>query len=229
MTGMPDPRALQGVRRASRPTLRWLPSVTLPTDELTRRFYRPAHLTPLCAQCENYGNNYACPPTGQDMAALLSTYARVRLYAARLPLPPTMARADTGAYFARGMVLFNRQLMASEAAEPGSLAVAPGQCVRCKRCARRDAKPCRHPESLRYSLDAFLLEIAQMSAELFGMEIQWYNDQPPPYLTMMGGLLLPTGSVGCGADGSEGTEIASPEQPSVPRPGKDAEIGREDR
>ena len=180
-----------GARSPDYPGLQWLSPVTLSTAELVQRYCRPEHLAPLCAQCENYGNNYACPPTGHDMAALLGTYAQMRLYAARLPLPPALARADTGAYFARGMVVFNRRLLAEEAALPGSFAVAPGQCVCCERCARSDHLPCRHPESLRYSLDAFLLEIAQMSAELFDTEIRWYNDQPPPYLTMMGGLLLP--------------------------------------
>jgi len=81
--------------------------------------------------------------------------------------------------------------MEREAEQPGSIAIAPGQCVACARCARQDGLPCVRPDKLRFSLDAFLLEAAQMSQELFGTKIQWYNDQPPPYLTMVGGLLLP--------------------------------------
>jgi predicted metal-binding protein len=175
----------------------WLTPVSLPTEELIGRYYRPEHLAPFCAQCENFGQNYACPPTGTDMLALLRSYDRVRLYAARLMMPPTLARAEACAFFERGMVAFNREVLSCEAQEQGSLAVFPGKCVSCARCARRDGLPCRDPGRMRFSLDAFLLEIAQMSAELFHIEIHWYNDKAPPYLTMMGGLLLPQATVGC--------------------------------
>ena len=174
----------------------WLNPVAMPVEELIDRYYRPEHLAPMCRQCGNFGNNYACPPTGEDMLALMRSFDRVRLYAARLPMPPTLARSEASAFFERGMVAFNRRVLNFEAELPGSLAISPGQCVRCERCARRDGLPCRYPEALRYSLDAFLLEIAQMSRELFGVEVQWFNDQAPPYLTMMGGLMLPSG---CGA------------------------------
>lgn len=171
------------------PTLDWLAPVTLPVETLLTRYYRPEALAPLCRLCENYGANYACPPTQQDMTALLRRYACIRLYAARLALPPALPKEAVGAYFARQMRPFNRRLLACEAAEPGSLAVAPGHCTRCAQCARREGLPCRHPAQLRFSLDAFLLQIADLSAELFATEIQWYNDRPPPYLTMVGGLL----------------------------------------
>ena len=209
--------------------LRWLAPVSLSTQALLRRYYRPQHLAPLCLQCENHGMNYACPPTGRDMAALLASYAQIRLYAARLPLPPALARADTGAYFAQGMVAFNRRLLAEEAASPGSLAIAPGQCVCCERCARGDHLPCRHPDSLRYSLDAFLLEIAQMSAELFDTEIRWYNDQPPEFLTMMGGLLLPVAAAQPHAQGENGTGTTHQRGLGALDTLRRFEIGREDR
>ena len=170
--------------------LKWMDPVVLSTEELIDRYYRPEHLAPYCSQCENYGRNHACPPTGIDMLALLRSFDRVRLYAARLMMPPTLARSEVSAFFARGMVDFNREVMDREMEQPGSLAIAPGHCVVCERCARHDGLPCLHPEERRYALDAFLLETAQMSQELFGVEIQWYNDQAPPYLTMVGGLLL---------------------------------------
>jgi len=171
--------------------LSWMEPVDISIEALIDRYYRPEHLAPYCAQCGNYGRNHACPPTGIDMLSLLRAYGRMRLYAARLVMPQTLARSEVSAFFARGMADFNRELMEREAEHSGSLAIAPGQCTACPQCARVDGLICRQPEKLRYALDAFLLETAQISRELFGNEIQWYNDAAPEYLTMVGGLLLP--------------------------------------
>ena len=114
---------------------------------------------------------------------------RQHLLAARLQLPPMLPKEMLASLYVNAMAVFNRRLLAYEAAEAGSLAIAPGHCTLCVRCARADGKPCPRPEQIRLSLDAFSLEIARMASELFHFEIQWFNDRPPAYLTLIGGLL----------------------------------------
>lgn len=170
-------------------TLIWEEPLTLPADTLRAVYYHPETLKPLCTVCENYGCNYACPPLSLDVEALLRQYAQAHLLAARLRLPPTLPKELLASLYVNAMAVFNRRLLACEAAEAGSLAIAPGHCTLCPRCARADGKPCPSPERVRLSLDAFSLEIARLASELFHFEIQWFNDRPPAYLTLIGGLL----------------------------------------
>lgn len=106
--------------------LKWMGPVVLSTKALIDRYYRPEHLAPYCEQCENYGRNHACPPTGIDMLALLRSYDRVRLYAARLMMPPTLARSEVSAFFARGMVDFSRNLWNARRSSRGASPSRPG-------------------------------------------------------------------------------------------------------
>lgn len=167
----------------------WEEPLTLPAETLRATYYHPETLKPLCTVCENYGRNYACPPLTLDVEAFLKQYPQVHLLAARLQLPRTLPKEMLASLYVNAMAVFNRRLLCYEAAEAGSLAIAPGHCTLCPRCARADGKPCPKPEQVRLSLDAFSLEIARMASELFHFEIQWFNDQPPAYLTLIGGLL----------------------------------------
>ena len=56
-------------------------------------------------------------------------------------------------------------------------------------CARIDGKPCRHPDKVRPSLEAFGFDISKTAKDLLGLEIKWSKgDLIPEYLTLVGGI-----------------------------------------
>lgn len=167
----------------------WVGEAELPIDNLIKRYYRPESLLPLCKACENYGKNYACPPADADPLNLLCRFAHIRLFAAKLLLTEHVAKSEVESIYVDAMSYFNDVLYRKEAEKSKSMAVMPGSCRLCRECARIEGEPCRHPAKLRMSLDAFSLEIAQMAKELFHIELQWYMNKQPEYLTMIGGIL----------------------------------------
>lgn len=57
------------------------------------------------------------------------------------------------------------------------------------RLIRPEAKPCRHPELVRPSLEACGFDIAHTTSELFGIELKWGTDGSlPEYLTLVCGF-----------------------------------------
>ena len=57
------------------------------------------------------------------------------------------------------------------------------------RLIRPEAKPCRHPELVRPSLEACGFDIARTTSELFGIELKWGSDGlMPEYLTLVCGF-----------------------------------------
>ena len=66
-----------------------------------------------------------------------------------------------------------------------------GSCLYCPEgtCTRPEAKPCRHPELVRPSLEACGFDIARTTSELFGIELKWGTDGSlPEYLTLVCGF-----------------------------------------
>ena len=54
---------------------------------------------------------------------------------------------------------------------------------------RREGRPCRHPESIRPSLEAMGFDIARTAADIFNTPLQWSrNGQLPKYLTLISAL-----------------------------------------
>ena len=74
---------------------------------------------------------------------------------------------------------------------PAARAFFAGTCLLCppEHCTRRKNLPCRHPESIRPSLEALGLDIARTTSGLFGIDLQWGRpDAPPAYLTLLSAL-----------------------------------------
>ena len=64
-----------------------------------------------------------------------------------------------------------------------------GKCLYCDSCPRAEGKPCRHPELVRPSLEAFGFDIGRTLKELFGIELLWGKDGCiPPYLVLVSGF-----------------------------------------
>lgn len=144
-----------------------------------------------CRQCPNYGAVWACPPLSVDPMQIWNAYDLLELHARVLTPGADMDMNQLMEAFRREKIDLSRQVLELEQRTPGSLSMAAGTCLACRVCARREGKPCRHPEQVRFSIEALGGDVGRITEKYLELPICWMqNGQLPPYLTLVAGLLL---------------------------------------
>ena len=124
------------------------------------------HFLELCKQCTNYGKSWGCPPFDFDTE-----------YTQKLILPER--------------IRIESELLDMERKYGGRSFAYIGKCLHCSdnECTRNCGTPCRHPEKVRPSLEAFGFDIAKTLSELFNIELLWGKDgKLPEYLVLVSGF-----------------------------------------
>ena len=69
--------------------------------------------------------------------------------------------------------VLNKELLEMEKTSDGMCFGFAGSCLYCgvAQCARIEGKPCRHPDKVRPSLEAYGFDISRTAKELLGIEI----------------------------------------------------------
>ena len=150
-----------------------------------------------CRECSRYGNCWACPPYDFDETALPGKYTTISLLATVITPSEgvTLTPETADRIIRRERQRLDRMLvkMECDASVPAQTARAffAGTCLLCppEHCSRRESLPCRHPESIRPSLEALGFDIARTAADIFHTPLQWgRNGQPSEYLTLISGF-----------------------------------------
>ena len=85
------------------------------------------------------------------------------------------------------------ELFEEEKAHPGSELLSGGSCYKCAEgCTRPGGAPCRHPDVLRYSIEALGGDVEKIARDLLGSPLLWAEPgELAPYYMLVGGLMLP--------------------------------------
>lgn len=161
--------------------------------ELVKRFRDAERFIAYCRECPNYGHSWACPPFEFDADEYLSRWHTARIIATRIvPGETGLPAADAGRFISPQRLRLDRELLRMEAETGGRAFSFVGSCLYCPEgeCTRPCGLPCRHPEKIRPSLEAFGFDITAILRDLFGITLQWpRNDRLPPALTLVTALL----------------------------------------
>lgn len=145
-----------------------------------------------CMECPNYNRSWACPPFTHDTLGELKRYERVLLTATRIiPGEKGLPISDSRKLILPERVRLEKLLREFEKKFGGRSFAFAGNCLYCPEgsCTRPDGKPCRHPELVRSSLEAYGFDIGLTLKNLFDMEILWSTDgKMPAYLTLVCGF-----------------------------------------
>lgn len=171
----------------------------------------------LCAQCSNYDNRWSCPPFDFDPLDHLKQFSAVRVIARKVspighwrfgeatgesPSAPAQGPTFTGEnaenYDHVWQMLstvkadLEAELFLMEEQFPGSRLLSGGSCYKCNQgCTRPAGLPCRHPEMMRYSIEALGGDVEKIAADLLHSPLIWSKaGELPPYYMLVGGLLL---------------------------------------
>ena len=151
-----------------------------------------------CRECPHYGRLWSCPPLPFDADAFLAPYPWANLLCVQIHLDEeTIRAADTAEKIKEtGWEIVSQakreteeKMRVLEAMVPGSVSLSSGGCGLCEGCARKEGLPCRKPEEMCYSMDAFGLDLTAVTKDIFHIEILWCRDSLPKYFTLIHALL----------------------------------------
>ena len=152
-----------------------------------------------CRLCPNYGKLWSCAPYDFSPADIWQKYSTLLLQCRVIPVPEALQRQtlcqqeineQSRALLQPHKRAMLQEMLALERQFPGSLALDAGSCARCASCTRLEGHPCRHPEALRYSVEALGGDVCKALKLYFDKEILWGMDgHIPAYYLLLGGLL----------------------------------------
>ena len=143
-----------------------------------------------CRQCDNYGRRYGCPPFNYDVMKFIGQYRKLKILGFKIIPRTQLPLAKANDVIAAALPEMNRQLFEAEKVLDGFACGFVGKCIYCSEtCARIEGKPCRHPDKVRPSLEAFGFDLMKTSEELLGIKMKWGHDgMMPEYLTLVCGV-----------------------------------------
>ena len=149
-------------------------STTMTVRVLVERFYRPQKVWMLCKACPNYGRKWGCPPFEYDVVEKILKYNYIELFATRVVFTAaTLSPDEREAIMRTEYARIESQLLALERTTGGVASANIGGCERCKErgCTRPNGAPCRHPELLRASLEAYGFDVPDLLYSAFGINL----------------------------------------------------------
>ena len=163
-------------------------------ERYVREFRDVATFEACCQQCPNYGQRWGCPPFDHDTLQDLLPYEKVMIIGVKLtPNDARMPMEQVYDLMRPELERLNRRLIELEHEKQGFALGFVGKCERCGNapCSRQQGKPCRHPDVLRPSLEAYGFNVSETASQLLGIDMVWSNGKNVPrYLTLVCGLFF---------------------------------------
>ena len=172
--------------------------ITVAADEFVRCYRDVDRIRQFCLQCPAYGKTWCCPPFDFDPRTVTDGFKTVTVMGTTIEFDEeTRAACKT----AEQSTTIGRQAMEQEwktllpqlyeieRGEPGSRCFT-FRCSLCPEgCTRPDGKPCRHPDRMRYSLEAVGFDLVAVTRDLLGIDLEWSTDgKLPKHITLVTAL-----------------------------------------
>ncbi len=116
--------------------------------------------------CGYYGACWTCPPDAGEIGALIERargYRRALVFQTVHPLEDSFDIEGMHAAGAAHNRFVQAVRRAARAEHPDALVLGAGACGICRRCAKRDGRPCRHPGRAVSSLEAYGIDVSALA------------------------------------------------------------------
>ena len=173
--------------------------VTIDADEFIRRYRDVERIAALCAQCPSHGKSWSCPPYSFDPVTVSDGFNNVTLIGTTIEFDeatraacetPEQSRTIATRAMEEVWKTVLPELMERERQQPSSRCFT-FRCRLCPEgCTRPEGKPCRHPDRLRYSLEAVGFDVSAAARNLLGIDLEWSSDGSlPKHITIVTALM----------------------------------------
>ena len=150
--------------------------------------------------CRNFNRKYSCPPSSNDFHNLSCGYDFLHVFL-------NLVRLDTFPQIYNTIRMVNTVLKGKQRKLTDSISeklsekhtphtiLENGSCRLCKTCAFQFVEPCKHPEKMRFSLEATGVDVNDLCSSCFGIPLQWYRKGAfPAYQGVVSAILCNTNS-----------------------------------
>lgn len=173
----------------------------IPTSQYLQEYSQPEKFIEFCKQCHRYSKSWACPPFSYDPIPLINTYPYTYIIGTQVCFTKEFRdqnqtvgktkKAGSDVMF-EVRALIDQELLRLEKEFAGTRSYYAGSCHLCpeESCTRKDNQPCRFPNLIRPSLEAFGFDIGKTTSQLLGLELKWSTDGSlPEYYILVSGLM----------------------------------------
>ncbi|MBN1792220.1 hypothetical protein JW826_00840 [Candidatus Woesearchaeota archaeon] len=154
-----------------------------------------AELAGLCRSgCRNYNEKYSCPPFAPDFHEHTRRSDRLLVVLLKMDLDQFAKsgyREDHKLRLANAVIkplierVMRRLEESPELKGRAGEYLSTGACRLCRPCKRKLREPCKHPEKMRFSLEALGVDCSDIASRLFGLSLLWYKDKKAPEYTLV--------------------------------------------
>lgn len=172
-------------------------------EEYRERCVDVEEFLPYCKACNHYGQVWSCPPYDFSPEDCWKKYRDFLIVGLKVCVPEELL-SGTYSPEEREKILekilipekerLDVVLLEREKEAPGSISLSGGSCRKClpQGCTRPQNQPCRHPETMRYSIESLGGNVGLTVTKYLHQELQWMEEgKLPEYFIVVGGLLLP--------------------------------------
>ncbi len=174
----------------------------IPVKEYVKDYVDIPTFLSACKTCPNYGTVWSCPPYSFDVSDFWMKYQTLKLYSSKIIFPesallqtyrPEEIRQILDTCLFPEKQRLSDRMMELEKQYPGSVSLSAGACSSCPEgCSRADRKPCRFPDSMRYSVESLGGNVGLTVQKLLHLHLEWIEENRlPHHFILVNGLLLP--------------------------------------
>lgn len=134
--------------------------------------------------CRNFNTKYCCPPFSPDFHSFVKS-KKLLFLLLKLDLNQLLDYKPYHRLKVANAVIKSRAERIMRSLEPYSKTkfLSNGACRLCKPCKRKQKLPCKHPDKMRFSLEALGVDCNKLSQDLFNINLLWYKDKKAPDYT----------------------------------------------
>ena len=154
---------------------------------ILNKYYQKEFIKKACEEgCPNYGKKWSCPPFSKPYYELMDGYNKAVLISLSTNMNSYVdIKNKYTAIKAANVTLKNlvEKVARKIEMEMGGYALLSGSCRFCRPCACKINQKCKHPDKMRYSIEATYLNVQAICKELLDFELLWYEKKRLPQYT----------------------------------------------
>ncbi|HKK96243.1 MAG TPA: DUF2284 domain-containing protein [Anaerovoracaceae bacterium] len=150
---------------------------TISLDRLIKNHFDFNRINGYCKECPNYGNLWSCPPFDFDVNVVFNGRSHIKINAWVFN---TEELKDSEIEHLNSNTVYemNYLVLEEEKKTPGSFAFYADSCDICGDgyCSRLSNMPCLHLNKMRYTLEAFGVDVLTLLEDLFDLKLVWADE-----------------------------------------------------
>lgn len=157
-------------------------------------YYESEKIEIACKEgCSNYGNKWSCPPYSKAFLDIEKKYSKAFLlcFSTEMNYYSDVKNMYLAVKAANVTLktLIERCARSIEEYTNG-YSLLSGSCRLCKPCQCKNKHPCKHPDKMRYSMEATGLNVQKVCFDFLKHRLLWYKNKKLPQYTSVVILIL---------------------------------------